>query len=50
VSTTYPKGKVADLLLLDGNPLEDVGQTRAIHALFLNGRYFDRAALDSLLA
>jgi len=43
-------GKVADLLLLDGNPLEDVGQTRAIRALFLNGRYFDRAALDSLLA
>ena len=43
-------GKVADLLLLDGNPLKDVGQTRAIHALFLNGRHFDRAALDSLLA
>ena len=47
---TIAAGKAADLLLLDGNPLEDVGQIRSIHALFLGGRYFDRDALDALLA
>ena len=43
-------GRTADLLLLDGNPLEDIGHTREIRALFLGGRYFDRDALDELLA
>jgi imidazolonepropionase-like amidohydrolase len=31
-------GYVADLVLLDANPLEDIGATRAIHAVILGGR------------
>lgn len=42
-------GKTADVVLLDGNPLEDIRATRAIHAVVLKGRYLDRAALDALL-
>lgn len=47
---TVAPGKAADLLLLDGNPLADIGHTREIRGLFLGGRYFDRDALDALLA
>ncbi|EKE71621.1 amidohydrolase family protein [Gallaecimonas xiamenensis] len=43
-------GKVADLLLLDANPLEDIKATRAIHGLVLHGQYLDRSQLDALLA
>jgi adenine deaminase len=42
-------GKRADLVLLDSNPLEDIGATRRIRAVFLNGRLYDRARLDALL-
>jgi imidazolonepropionase-like amidohydrolase len=43
-------GKVADLVLLDGNPLEDIAATRTIRAVILHGRLFDRPALDKLLS
>jgi uncharacterized protein (TIGR02246 family) len=43
-------GRLADLVLLDANPLEDIRNTSRIRAVMLNGRYLDRAALDSLLA
>lgn len=39
----------ADLVLLDANPLDDICNTQRIRAVFLRGRYFDRAALDALL-
>jgi len=42
-------GKVADMLLLDGNPLDDIRNTGKIAGLFFNGQYLDRAALDDLL-
>jgi hypothetical protein len=32
------------------NPLEDIGNTRSIQTVVLNGSYFDRHALDKLLA
>ena len=43
-------GKVADIVLLDRNPLQDIDATRAIRAVVLKGDYLDRAALDAMLA
>jgi hypothetical protein len=42
-------GKVADLVLLSANPLDDIHNTRKITAVIANGRVFDRAALDRML-
>jgi imidazolonepropionase-like amidohydrolase len=47
---TVAPGKLADLVLLDADPLADITNTAAIRAVVANGRYFDRAALDQLLA
>ncbi len=47
---TVEKGKIANLLLLDANPLEDIGNTKKISVVILNGRFFDRRALDEMLA
>jgi imidazolonepropionase-like amidohydrolase len=44
------QGKAADLVLLDRNPLQDIRATRAIHAVILRGKLYDRAALDQMLA
>ncbi len=43
------RGKLADLILLDANPLEDVRNTRKISAVVANGRFFSREDLDALL-
>jgi imidazolonepropionase-like amidohydrolase len=43
-------GQVADLVLLDADPLADIRNTRRIAAVILRGRVLDRARLDSLLA
>jgi imidazolonepropionase-like amidohydrolase len=43
-------GKLADLVLLDGDPLVDIHNTRRVAAVVLNGVHFDRAALDRLLS
>ena len=45
---TVAVGKLGDLVLLDGNPLTDIRQTQRIRGVMVNGRYFDRAALDAL--
>jgi imidazolonepropionase-like amidohydrolase len=47
---TIEKGKRADLVLLDANPLADIKNTRKIQGVVLAGRYFSRADLDHLLA
>jgi imidazolonepropionase-like amidohydrolase len=47
---TIEKGKVADLVLLDANPLDDIRNTQKIAGVVANGRYFSRAELDKLLA
>jgi imidazolonepropionase-like amidohydrolase len=44
------KGKIADLVLLDADPLADIHNTRKIAAVIASGRLYDRAALDALLA
>lgn len=46
---TVEAGKVADLVLLDSNPLEDIGNVRRIHAVVLAGKLLSRADLDDLL-
>lgn len=46
---TVRQGKLADLVLLDANPLEDIRNTRKITAVILNGRLLLRADLDALL-
>jgi imidazolonepropionase-like amidohydrolase len=46
---TVAVGKLADLVLLDANPLVDITNTTAIRAVVANGRYFDRATLDQIL-
>ena len=47
---TIEKGKAADLVLLDANPLDDIRNTQKIAAVVANGRYFSRADLDKMLA
>jgi hypothetical protein len=47
---TVAPGKLADLVLLDADPLADITNTTTIRAVVANGRYFDRAALDTVLA
>lgn len=47
---TVAPGKLADLILLDANPLEDVRNTRTIRAVVIDGRLLDRFALDQVLA
>jgi imidazolonepropionase-like amidohydrolase len=47
---TIEVGKVADLVLLDKDPLADIHNTRAIQAVVLNGKLFRRAALNQMLA
>jgi imidazolonepropionase-like amidohydrolase len=42
-------GKIADLVLLDANPLQNIANTRKIRAVIQGGRLFDRHALDGLL-
>lgn len=46
---TIEKGKRADLVLLDSNPLVDIKNTRTIQSVVLAGRYFSRTDLDHLL-
>lgn len=47
---TVEAGKFADLVLLDANPLDDIGNTKKIEAVFYRGQYFPRASLDHMLA
>jgi len=42
---TIQKGKIADLVLLDKNPLDDIKNTRKISAVYLRGQMVDRSKL-----
>ena len=46
---TVETGKIADLVLLDGNPLDDITMTKKIAAVVFRGQLFDRQALDGIL-
>jgi len=47
---TIEKGKLADLVLLDADPLANITNTRQINAVIANGRYFSREQLQKMLA
>jgi len=46
---TVEPGKLADLVILDRNPLVDIANTRAIWAVVAAGRYLSRGELDGIL-
>jgi hypothetical protein len=50
VAGTVEVGKRADLLLLDANPLEDIGATRMIDTVILGHAILDRASRERGLA
>jgi imidazolonepropionase-like amidohydrolase len=47
---TVARGKVADLVLLDANPLVDIANTKRIRAVIQGGHLLDRRALNMMLA
>ena len=46
---TVEAGKIADLVLLDADPLNNIGNTQKIDAVFFDGREFDRSGLVAML-
>jgi len=46
---TIEQGKIADLVLLDANPLQDISNTRRITTVVVGGRVFDKTALQKML-
>jgi imidazolonepropionase-like amidohydrolase len=47
---TLERGKVADLVVLDANPLDDIANTRRIHAVMFNGYLYEQPQLESMHA
>jgi imidazolonepropionase-like amidohydrolase len=46
---TVERGKIADLVLLDANPLVSIRNTRRISAVVMRGSLFDEERLDAVL-
>ena len=46
---TIAEGKRADLVLLEGNPLEDIGAAGAVAGVVLSGRYLDAEEIGAAL-
>ena len=47
---TIEQGKIADLVLLDADPLQDISNTQKIAAVVVGGKIFDKTALQKMLA
>jgi imidazolonepropionase-like amidohydrolase len=47
---TIEKDKIADLVLLDANPLVEIGNIRKINAVVVGGKLITRPELDKMLA
>ncbi len=47
---TVERGKVADLVLLDADPLQDIRNTQKIAAVVVGGKIFEKTALQKMLA
>jgi len=42
------KGKLADLIVLDKNPLEDIGNSESVIYTMVNGRLFDAKTMNQI--
>jgi imidazolonepropionase-like amidohydrolase len=47
---TIAPGMIADLVVLDADPIASIENVRQIRGVMLGGRWYDRAALDEMLA
>ena len=47
---TIEVGKIADLILLEGNPLENIVNTKRINGVMVKGKWFTADELDTMLA
>jgi len=47
---TIERGQIADMVLLDADPIDDIRNVRRIRAVVSKGRFLDRRRLDELLA
>jgi len=47
---TIEKGKIADLVVLDANPLAKIGNTRKINAVVVGGTLITKPELEKMLA
>ena len=45
---TVSEGKTADLVLVEGNPLEDIANTRKIAGVMVRGRWLGRLEIESM--
>ena len=43
------RGKIADLVVLEANPLENIVNTQRIDSVFVNGRYLSKVKLQETL-
>ena len=46
-SGTIAAGRSADFIVLDGNPMENIANTRRISRVYIRGQLVDRAALKA---
>jgi imidazolonepropionase-like amidohydrolase len=46
---TIEMGKIADLVLLDANPLVEISNTKKIRAVISNGKLYNSDALEKIL-
>ena len=46
---TIEKGKIADLVFLDANPLDDIRNTQKVGGVILNGNFYSRSDLQKIL-
>ncbi|MGH9842715.1 MAG: amidohydrolase family protein, partial [Blastocatellia bacterium] len=47
---TVERGKIADLVLLEANPLDNIGNTQKIHAVVVGGRLISKSEIEAMLA